>query len=168
MHAAVVYYSLEGNTRAAATKLAKRLGADVFEVRTTKAYPRKGLGKFLSGGKDSLFGKAPQIEPLQMDPSSYELVVLAVPVWAGKAAAPINSFLAGRSFGQARVALMVASASGDAESCAQDLAGKLGRDLRDLPTLSLKNPGKLPDGQLASLIDAFADRLSNGAAGGAF
>ena len=43
MRAAVVYYSLEGNTRAAAERLAKRLGAKLVEVKTTKAYPRKGL-----------------------------------------------------------------------------------------------------------------------------
>ena len=167
MRSAVVYYSLEGNTRTAATQLAERLGADVFEIRTTKAYPKKGLGKFLAGGKDSLFGGAPQIEPLDMDPSAYDLVVLALPVWAGKAAAPINSFIQGRDFGDARVALVIASASGDAASCAKDLAAKLGRAQVNMPTLSLKNPGKQPEAELASQLDDFAKKVQY-RAGGAF
>ena len=159
MRTAVVYYSLEGNTRVAATQLAEMLEADLVEIRTVKAYPRKGLGKFLAGGKDSLFGKLPQIEPLDLDPSAYDLVVLALPVWAGKAAAPLNSFLQGRDFGSARVALVIASASGDAESCVKDLSEKLGRPQSDLPTLSLRNPGKLPPAELEAQLSAFTGQI---------
>ena len=167
MRSAVVFYSLEGNTRSVANQLAKRLGAETFEVRPTKAYPTKGLAKFIAGGKDSTFGKAPKIEPLEMDPSAYDLVVLALPVWAGKAAAPINSFVEGRTFGKAKIALVIASASGDASGCARDLAGKLGRATANMPTLSLKNPGKMGADELATQVDDFADRLQH-SAGGAF
>ena len=159
MRSAVVYYSLEGNTRVAATKLANRLGAEVFEIRTVKPYPTKGLRKFLLGGKDSVSGKLPQIQPMEMDPAAYDLVVLALPVWAGKAAAPVNSFINGRSFGDARVALVIASASGDATSCAKDLAGKLGRESKSMHTLSLRNPGKMAETDLDAQLDAFALQL---------
>ena len=159
MRSAVVYYSLEGNTRVAATKLADRLGSEVFEIRTVKPYPTKGLRKFLLGGKDSVSGKLPQIQPMEMDPAAYDLVVLALPVWAGKAAAPVNSFINGRSFGDARVALVIASASGDATSCAKDLAGKLGRDPKSMHTLSLRNPGKMAETDLDAQLDAFALQL---------
>ena len=159
MRSAVVYYSLEGNTRVAATKLANRLDAEVFEVRTVKPYPTKGLRKFLLGGKDSVSGKLPQIQPMEMDPAAYDLVVLALPVWAGKAAAPVNSFINGRSFGNARVALVIASASGDATSCAKDLAGKLGREPKNMHTLSLRNPGKMAETDLDAQLDAFALQL---------
>lgn len=167
MRTAVVYYSLEGNTRAAAERLASRLGAQTFEVKTVKAYPRKGLAKFLAGGKDAMFGALPSIEALEMDPSEFDLVVIAVPVWAGKAAAPINSFLQGRSFGGTKVALVVASASGDAQSCVQDLAKKLGKNASGIATLSLKNPGKMPEAELAEAVDRFAEQLE-APTGGAF
>ena len=167
MRSAVVYYSLEGNTRVAAQGLAARLGAKLFEVEPVKAYPIKGLAKFFHGGKDSAFGRLPQIKSLVMDPSSYDLVVLALPMWAGKAAAPINTFLKGRSFGKAKVAFVISSASGDASSCAKDLAGKVGRSVADIPVLSLKNPAQMNKAELGAQIDAFADRLQN-SAGGAF
>lgn len=167
MHAAVVYYSLEGNTRLAAQSLASRLGAELFEVETVKPYPTHGLAKFFHGGKDSTFGRLPQIKPLTMDPSSYDLVVLALPMWAGKVAAPINSFIKGRQFGNAKVAFVIASASGDATSCAKDLAGKLGRSVGNTAVLSLKDPAKMPREELGSQIDAFAKQLTS-PAGGAF
>lgn len=159
MRSAVIYYSLEGNAKTAATELARRLGADLFEIRTEKPYPTRGLRKFLVGGKDSAFGRLPKIEPMSVDPSTYDLVVLALPVWAGKAAAPVNSFLDGRSFGSARVALVIASASGDATSCAKDLTAKLGRTPETVDTLSLRNPGKMAAEELGAQLDAFVAHL---------
>ena len=166
MRAAVVYYSLEGNTRAAAECLARRLGAKLVEVKTTKAYPKKGLRKFLVGGKDSMAGSTPPIEPVDLDPASLDLVVLALPMWAGKAAAPVNSLLKKVNLSGTRVALMVSSASGDASSCVADLAGKLGAKAADLPVLSLTNPGKMDAASLGAKVDGFASSLEGSTGGG--
>lgn len=171
MRAAIVYYSLEGNIKKTATQLCEKLQdreveTEVIEVRTVKPYPKKGLAKFLFGGKDASFGRTPEIAPIAFDPADYDLVVLALPVWAGKAAAPINSVLEGRDFSDTKVALAIASASGDASSCAKDLAKKLGRSADALPTLSLRNPAKLPDSELDGALDGFADRLAQAPAGG--
>lgn len=167
MNTAVVYYSLEGNSRVAAQQLADRLGAEVFEVRTTKPYPRKGLAKFLVGGAAATFNRAPQIEQIDMDPSSYDLVVLVLPVWADRAAPPINSFIESRSFDGTKVALVLASASGNADKCADDLYKKLGCTAANTPMLSLKNPGKMDEAELGAQVDGFAERLLE-PAGGAF
>lgn len=168
MRSAVIYYSLEGNTRAAAEKLAGRLGADLFEVRTVKPYPKKGLAKFLVGGKDATLGKLPAIEALDIDPSAYDVVVLAFPLWAGKAAAPINSALDKLRFGMARVAVMVSSASGDAGSCAGDIAKKLGRPVESIATLTLKNPGRMEEAELSSKLEGLVARVQHTGGGGAF
>ncbi|MBR2682550.1 MAG: hypothetical protein IKE22_04695 [Atopobiaceae bacterium] len=167
MSSAVVYYSLEGNTRLAATELAERLGADLYEVRSEKKYPRKGLGQFLSGGKDAMFGALPKIEPLDVDLTTYDLVVLAFPLWAGKAAAPINTFLEGRKFGNARVAMVVCSASGDGGSCAKDLSARIGRSEGDIAELDLQQPSKMAKADLSAKLDGFAKRIET-RAGGAF
>ena len=168
MRTAVVYYSLEGNVRVAAEKLAARLGAELFEVRTTKAYPTKGLFKFLSGGKDSTFGATPSIEPVGLDPSAYDLVVVALPMWAGKVAAPINSLLKAVDFSDSRVALVVSSASGDSRSCVDDFASKLGRVSAGLPVLSLVNPKKMDTAELDQKVASFAGVLLGIGGGGAF
>lgn len=167
MRSAVIFYSLEGNTRTAANQLAKALGADLFEVRTVKDYPKRGLAKFLVGGKDSSFGRSPALQPLEVNPADYDLVVLALPMWAGKAAAPINSFIKSHDFGSTKVAFMISSASGDAASCAKDLATKLRRKVGNIATLSLKNPGRMAPAELTNQLDGFVRNL-RGEAGGAF
>lgn len=171
MRATIVYYSLEGNIATAVRYLGEKLvqhGVDVqyTELKTAKPYPKKGLAKFLFGGKDASFGRTPELAPYDFDDTSSDLVILALPVWAGKAAAPINSFLRTHSLRGDRVALMIASASGDASSCAKDVAGKLGRAVTALPTLSLKNPGKLPKDELGQALDGFAAQLAEAPQGG--
>ena len=47
----VVYYSLDGNTKAAAERIAGDLGCDVCAVEPEKPIPDKGFKKFLWGGK---------------------------------------------------------------------------------------------------------------------
>ena len=171
MRAAIVYYSLEGNTDAAVKALRDKLvqrdmQVSLTELKTTKPYPKKGLAKFLFGGKDASFGRTPELAPYDFDDAGYDLVVLALPVWAGKAAAPINSFLQRHRLSAGKVALVIASASGDAVSCAKDLATKLGRAVETMPTLSLKNPGKLPAAELDAALDGFAAQLADAPRGG--
>lgn len=159
MSTAIVFFSLDGNTRLAATGLAERLGADVFEIRTVKPYPAKGPLKILVGGKDATFDKCPAIEPLGIDLAAYDQVVLGTPVWADKVAAPINTFIKGCDLGGKRFALLISSAGGDATKCAADAASKLGHATDELPLLSLRNPMKMDAADLSAQLDAFAAQL---------
>ena len=43
MKTTVVYYSMGGNTRLAAERIAKDLGAELLEIRPKKAYPDSGF-----------------------------------------------------------------------------------------------------------------------------
>ena len=56
MKALVVYYSLEGNTKDTAEKVAAELQADLLEIRPKKAYPSQGAKKFIVGGKAAAIG----------------------------------------------------------------------------------------------------------------
>lgn len=87
----IVYYSLSGNTRTVALALAEQLGADVEELRCTRY--TKGFWGFLRAGGDSWRDRLPSIEPLSRDPSSYDLVVIAGPIWAFHPATPVRVFL---------------------------------------------------------------------------
>lgn len=94
MKSAVVFYSLEGNTRFAAEKIARNLGADLIELKTVTPFPKKGLAKFFHGGKSSVFGDKPALLPYEFDASRYDKVVIGCPIWAFNCAAPMNTFLA--------------------------------------------------------------------------
>ena len=69
MKTLVVYYSLTGNTRKIALKIAKNLGADLDEIIDKKNYGDKAMGK-----------KDLEID-FKKDPSKYDLVVIGSPVW---------------------------------------------------------------------------------------
>ncbi|MBR6184849.1 MAG: flavodoxin family protein [Clostridia bacterium] len=93
MKAAVVFYSLTGNTRFAAQEAAKRLHADLIEVRPENAFPDKGVRKFFRGGKSAVMKETPKLLPYAFEAEQYDLVVLATPVWAGTMSPPIRAFI---------------------------------------------------------------------------
>ena len=93
MKTAVVYYSLNGHTEAAAKSVALALQADLIPLRTKKAYPSKGFAKFYHGGKSALKGETPELTPYDFDAAQYDLIVIGTPVWASRFAPPIHTFI---------------------------------------------------------------------------
>jgi flavodoxin len=92
MKSAILYYSLGGATRAEATKRAASSGADVFEVLEKRK--RGVFSAFIPGCPQALGRKASAIQPLSIDWSLYDSVLLMAPVWAGHPAPAFNSALA--------------------------------------------------------------------------
>ncbi len=93
MKTAIVYYSMHGNTAYVAKKLAEKTGADVIEITPVKAFPDKGFKKFFWGGKSAIMAKTPELNPYEFNADEYEQVVIGFPVWAGRIAPPIRSFV---------------------------------------------------------------------------
>ena len=92
MKTAILYYTLGGATRAEAAKRAASSDADVFEVLEVK---KRGIfSAFIPGCPQALNRKATPIQPLSIDWSLYDSVMLLAPVWAGHPAPAFNSALA--------------------------------------------------------------------------
>ena len=93
MKTLIVYYSLEGNTKYAADKIAEKTGADTLRLIPKKAYKDKGVAKFLWGGKSALMAESPDLEEYSVDLSAYDRVVFGFPVWASNFTPPIRTFV---------------------------------------------------------------------------
>ena len=93
MKTLIVYYSLEGNTKYAADKIAQAIGADTLQLVPKKAYSDKGFSKFLWGGKSALMAEKPALEPIDANLDEYEQIVFGFPVWAGTFAPPLRTFI---------------------------------------------------------------------------
>ena len=93
MKTLIVCYSLNGNSAWIAEQLAARAGADVLRIEPVKAYPEKGLGKFLHGGRSAMAGASPELRPYTFDADAYERVVFGFPVWASRFTPPIRTFI---------------------------------------------------------------------------
>ena len=155
----IVYYSLEGNVDFVARELAKSLGAETCRLETVQEYPRAGILKFFHGGKDAVMGYKPALKGALPDTAAYQRVVIGTPVWAGRPAAPINTFLAGAALSGKQVAVFASSAGGNAEKCLAAItaaAEKQGATVT--ATASFVNPLKKRDEALAS-IAAFAAKI---------
>ena len=117
MRTAVVYYSLQGNIRYVAEKVAKELGADLIELIPVKAYPDKGMKKFIWGGSAVTFKKKPELEPYKFNSADYERVIIATPVWAGGFTPPVRTFLEDNDLTGKKISVIASSAGGNSAKC---------------------------------------------------
>ena len=89
----ILYYSLGGTTRRVADALAKLTGADIEAVQETRPRHRTPWG-YARCILDSMRRRHAPIEPLDHDPTAYDLVVVGTPVWADRVSSPIRTLLA--------------------------------------------------------------------------
>lgn len=80
MNVAIVYFSLEGNTKYVAEKIAKVLDADMIQLIPVKEYPTGKVSKFFWGGKSATFKEIPKLEAYRFDSQNYDLVLLGTPI----------------------------------------------------------------------------------------
>ncbi len=78
----VVYYSLDGNTRFIAQKIAQTSGADILELEPIREYPRGNLMKFFWDGRQVIMKEKPALKLLYRNPAEYDMIFIGTPVWA--------------------------------------------------------------------------------------
>ena len=97
MKTAIVYYSLEGNTKYTADKIADILKAscevDVIRIEPEKSYPDKGFKKFFWGGKSAVMAETPALKPYEFDVTQYDRIIFGTPVWASTFTPPVRTFI---------------------------------------------------------------------------
>jgi flavodoxin len=108
----LVYYSLDGNTRFIAGKIAAAIGADQLELKPKKELQAKGLMKYLWGGRQVVHKETPELEAFELDPSGYDMLILGTPVWAFTYAPAMRSFLVNYKSAGKKVAIFCCSGGG--------------------------------------------------------
>ena len=91
MKCAVIYFSWSGNTRFAAETVAKKAGADLFEIKAEKPY-NADFGKCCDEAKPECYGKTLRaIKPIEgLDLAKYDVVFVGTPNWWGTMAPPVR------------------------------------------------------------------------------
>ncbi len=156
MKTLVVYYSFEGNCEFAAKIIARRLGADLLQLKAGNE-PPSGFGKHLIGGRAALRGEKAILYRINKNPESYDVVIIGGPVWAGTIAPALREFMISYPFEKKRTAIFASSASGNASSMLKRLKTMLaGNEV--LSELSLKKPLRHRE-QAEEQINEFCDGL---------
>ncbi len=89
-----VYYSWSnGNTEKIAERLADACGADIARIETIEPYP-EDYDATVKQAKDEIdAGFEPEIEPLEFDPSVYDIIAVGTPTWWYTMAPAVATFV---------------------------------------------------------------------------
>ena len=109
MKTLVVYYSFSGKTRAIAQDLAAKESYDVAEIKDVKRF--SAIKAFTAGILATAKRKPWPIQPLTVEWTDYDRLILLSPIWAGNPPPPINAFLEIMPGGKA-VSVKMVSGSG--------------------------------------------------------
>ena len=97
MKTAIVYYSMSGNTKYVAEKIADGIKAtgevDIIRIEPQKTYPEKGVKKFFWGGKSAVMGETPALQPYEFNIEKYDRIIFGTPVWASTFVPPLRTFI---------------------------------------------------------------------------
>ena len=160
MKTAVVYYSMSGNTAMTAKKIAGGMDAELIEIRPEKAFPDKGIRKFLWGGKSAVMAETPKLMPYTFRPEEYDLIVFGFPVWAGTVAPPIRTFAAENreALRDRKIAAFACQSGNGGEKAFKKLLECLGREAFEA-TMILIDPKDRPKPENDGMIKAFLEKL---------
>lgn len=160
MKTAIVYYSMSGNTAFAAQEVAADIPADLVPLVPHKAYPSKGVRKFIWGGKAALMGDMPELEPYEFDADAYDRIVFGSPVWASSFAPPLRTFIRdqGDALSGKRFAAFVCMGGSGDQKALDKLRELLGVDSFEA-TMTLIDPKDKPTRENEHLIREFCSQL---------
>lgn len=100
----VAYFSASGVTKAAAERLAKEAGADLFEIKPEIPYTRADLDWTNKKSRSSVEmndpGSRPEIAERLSNMLDYDMVFIGFPIWWYVAPAIINTFVESYDFSE--------------------------------------------------------------------
>jgi flavodoxin len=148
----IVFHSRSGYTRRVAQALARRMDADLEEIRIVQ--PMGGALGYAMCAIEAMAGLTPALRPAQHDPSAYELVVVGTPVWFWSLSSPVRSWLE-RHRPKHRVAFFCTMGG----SGAQRVFAAMTELARRVPAATLALRDSEIDSPHGKALDAFVQRL---------
>lgn len=160
MKTAIVYYSMSGNVKYVAEKIANYLKnsteVDLIEILPVKAYPDSGAKKFFWGGKSAVMEETPKLLSYDFDASAYDRVIIGTPVWASNCAPPIRTFLKehGSELKGKKLGIYVCYSGGGAQKAIAKIKKCIGFE-EAIAELQLIDPKVKPSEQNEQMIREF-------------
>lgn len=89
----IAYYSYSGNTKQLAEKIQKQTDADMFEIKTVKAYPSSYNAVVEQAKLEKAEDVRPELQAKVDNIQNYDVVFLGTPVWWYTMAPALKSFI---------------------------------------------------------------------------
>ncbi|MCM1170192.1 MAG: flavodoxin [Bacteroides sp.] len=117
----IVYYSWGGNTKAAAEIIQKETGAEMFELKTQKAYP-EDYQELLKVAKSEIDTKNyPTLQAMPRNLEKYDVIFVGTPNWYSTMAPAVSEFFAKAKINDKIVVPFVTHGSGGMANCETDM-----------------------------------------------
>ena len=110
MKVLAAYYSRTGNNEKLVNELQAKLGCDVEKIVDTVS--RRGILGWLKSGRQATRKEMTKIESIMKDPSNYDLVIIACPLWGSLMPPPIRTYIFENKDKFNKVAFMSVSGGG--------------------------------------------------------
>jgi len=123
MKTLTVYVTRSGNTEKVVKKIHEALGGDI-ELITEKTN-RKGIIGWMRTGSQNSKRTVGEINPTEYDPSEYNLVILASPVWAGSVSVPMRGYMTQNAEKLTKTAVFLSNDSGQVDDAFVEIRGIL-------------------------------------------
>jgi menaquinone-dependent protoporphyrinogen IX oxidase len=133
----VVYYSRTGRTRRAVQALARMVDCDLDEL--TEVADRGGVRGYLSAAMAGMLGRKAVLKGERRDPSSYDLVVLATPVWSGAISPAMRTYLEQHATVLPEVAFLITCGGARSQAAVQQMRALSNRDPEAVAVLNDSN-----------------------------
>ena len=93
MKSIIIYYSYGGNTKRIANMIHEKKGYDMVEIKPVTSYTNN-YQKLVDGEENKMHQEeVVEIEPIHVDLSNYDTIILGTPVWWYTMTPPIRAFL---------------------------------------------------------------------------
>lgn len=128
MRIEIVYHSLSGNTRRVAELLRSRIeglgdSADLVEVHDLHQYST--LTAYMVGAPRAMRGEAAAVDPVEIDVTDYDVVVVGTPVWAFAPTPAVNGAVAALRGAEGKDAVVFVTSGGAPGEAAERLGTAL-------------------------------------------
>ena len=154
-HALIAYYSMSGHTRTVAHELRDVMAGDIEEI--TEPHPRHGIIGVVRALVDAVAKREPPIQPAKGDPRNYDVLLVGGPVWAGRMASPVRSYVKRYGAAAPHLAFFCTEGGRGSDTAFADLASLCGR--KPEATFVVDSAHLLPAEHRQDL-KAFASRMS--------
>jgi len=150
----VIYYSRTGYTRRIAEAVAAKAHATVEAIVEDRS--RRGFLNYLRSGREALTGRAVPIRSTAEDPSTYDILIIGTPVWAGHVSSPVRTYLLEHRSEIRRTAFFCTQHSSGADKVFREMASLVGQT--PLATLTL-NDRTIKADRYGAAVDQYVARL---------
>lgn len=155
MKTLVVYYSRTGVTKGIAEEISKTINCDIEEILDKEN--RSGIIGYIKSGYETVRNKVSEIEPPKNDLANYELLIIGTPVWAGKMAVPVKTYIEQNRDKIPNLACFCTCGGTGIDGTLKGIAESA--QVTPLASFGLKAP-EIKDGSYSSTIEKFIENIS--------